>query len=184
MLRIENGHAHAYTRYSLLGWRDYVLLLKSIVEGRMRSTKSVTVHLPFEIQHREVQNLYKAYCYIWYGQFLKKVFGVKLYWENAPWLQYGTWDLKYTNIEWTYIPYNIELCLDTGHLMLGCKNKEEFIKKLDEVERKRGNQIKHLHLHENDFIADKHISAPGKVVTENIFEKIIKGRTYIVEKGE
>lgn len=183
-MRVENNHAHAYTRYSLLGIIDYWLLLRSIIEAKINNYPTLTIHLPFEIQHKKVFNLKKALLYIFFGEALRKIFEVNLCWENAPWLNYGTWDLKYGNTSWQYIPKNINLCLDTGHLMLGAKNKQEFAKKLETILRKRGEQIKHLHLHENNFKRDKHTPVPGKVITKNLFQELTQNRSYIVEFGE
>lgn len=183
-MRIENNHAHAYTRYDLLSWKDYWLLMRSVFECRVSGNKDLTVHLPFEIQHSEVRNLKKGKVFIYYGEFLKKLFGINLYWENAPWLNYGTWDLKYGNTDWKHIPKDIEICLDTGHLMLGSKNKRQFLKKLNKVLKERGVQIKYLHLHENNFKKDMHTFVPGKIIKKKLMEKLIENRDYIIEKGE
>ncbi len=183
-MRIEEGHAHAYTNYSLLNWKDYWLLTKSAFECRASNHKDLTVHLPFEIQHREVRNLKKAKRFIYYGEFLKKIFGISLYWENAPWLNYGTWDLKYGNTDWKYIPTDIELCLDTGHLMLGSKNKALFLRELNKILKERRSQINYFHLHENNFESDEHTPVPGKIITKEMMKRLIKSKDYIVEKGE
>lgn len=183
-MRVEHNHAHAYTIYDLLSAKHYLFLIKSVVECKLNRYKTLTVHLPFEIQHKQVENLPNANRYIFFGELLKKIFKVKLYWENAPWLNVGTWDLKYGNTNWEAIPSNIELCLDTGHLMLGCKNKSEFYKLLNKVLKKSGTQIKYLHLHENNFISDIHVPVPGKVIDRNLIRKIARNRDYIVEKGE
>lgn len=183
-MRVENNHAHAYTRYSLLGFIDYWLLFRSIIETKIYGYPTLTTHLPFEIQHRQVLNLGKAYSFIRFGETLRKIFKVNLCWENAPWLNFGKWNLKYGNTLWQYIPTNINLCLDTGHLMLGAKNKDTFNKRLQKVLKKRGIQIRHLHLHENNFQKDQHLPVPGKVIAQSLFRKLIKNRTYIVEHGE
>lgn len=179
---VENEHAHAYTRGSFLEWQDYGLLLRSSVECKFRKYKSLTVHLPFEIQHAEVSNLESGLRYINYGQSLKTIFCINLYWENAPWLNRGTWDLKYGNTDWSNVPRNIDLCLDTGHLMLGCKDKEDFLKKLSTLVGDRDTQIKFLHLHENNFRSDDHIPVPGIVIGKEIMDSLIKNREWIVEK--
>lgn len=183
-MRVEHNHAHAYSVYDLLSTKHYIFLLKSVIECKLNNYKTLTVHLPFEMQHKQVEDLPKANRYITLGELLKKIFKIKLYWENAPWLNIGTWDLKYDNTNWNAIPKNIELCLDTGHLMLGCKNKNDFYKLLDSILKDRGDQIKYLHLHENDFFSDKHTPVPGKIITKNIIGKITKKREYIIEKGE
>jgi sugar phosphate isomerase/epimerase len=183
-MRVEKGHAHAYTKYRLLVPADYLWLLRSALECKLLKHKSLTVHLPYEVQHPEVYNLKSAYKYISFGERLKKVFGIKLFWENAPWLNYGTWDLKYKNTDWQHVPFNIDLCLDTGHLMLGAKSTAKFQGSLSKLLKSRGNQIKYMHLHENNFKRDLHTPVPGKVITKKIFREITKGRQFILEKGE
>lgn len=183
-MRVEKKHAHAYTNYSLLSWWDYVTLMGSAVEAKVNNYKSLSVHLPFEIQHEGVQNLREAISFIYFGEFLKRVFGIKLYWENAPWLKVGSWNLKYGNTVWINLPRDIDLCLDTGHLMLGEKDKRSFLKKLKLIIHDRGGQIKHLHLHENDFRSDQHLAVPGRVITSKMIKELTKNRSYIFEKGE
>jgi sugar phosphate isomerase/epimerase len=183
-MRIEQNHAHAHTRYELLDWRDYLLLIKSCIEAKIMHNFSLTVHLPFEIQHSQQLDVKKALKFISYGEFLKKVFKIKLYWENAPWLNYGTWDLKYKNTLWKYIPYDIDLCLDTGHLMLESHSKSEYLKKLNKLLKERGKQIRHLHLHENNFKSDQHKKVPGKIINDKLVKTLTKNRSYIFEKGE
>ncbi len=183
-MRIEKNHAHAYTRYRLLSWKDYFLLLRSVIECKIGRYKSLTVHLPYEIQHNQVKNIVKARKYIFFGEFLKKIFRINFYWENAPWLNNGSWTLKFGNTNWSKIPNNIDICLDTGHLMLGCKTSKHFKDLLNKVLSIRGKQVKHLHLHENNFVSDQHILVPGRVITKSLFKYLIKGKSYIVEKGE
>ncbi|OGM18893.1 hypothetical protein A2686_05185 [Candidatus Woesebacteria bacterium RIFCSPHIGHO2_01_FULL_38_10] len=179
---VENGHAHAYTRGELLEWKDYVLLLRSVIESKTGGNKSLTVHLPYEIQHAEVRDVKRGEFYISYGEVLKRNFSIKLYWENAPWLEHRNWSLKYDNTDWTYVPRTIDLCLDTGHLMLGCKNRDEFLSLLDMLIKDRGSQIKFLHLHENNFRSDDHDPVPGIVLTKSVMNWLIKDRDFIIEK--
>lgn len=183
-MRVEKQHAHAYTSYSLLRWTDYINLVRSVAETRIYNYKSLTVHLPFEIQHPKFRNIGKATSFISFGESLKRLFRIRLFWENAPWLNVGSWNLKFGNTNWDNVPKNIDICLDTGHLMLGEKNKRTFNRKLKIVIDHFGQQIKHLHLHENNFITDQHLPVPGKVISKKEFKKLIKSRSYIIEKGE
>ena len=116
-----------------------------------------------------------------FGEGLKNIFKINLYWENAPWLREGTWDLKFDNTYWNTIPTNIDLCLDTGHLMLGLK-EHEFPARLNFIMQQRGGQIKHLHLSENDLVHDLHWHT-NKILTSDLVEKITEGRTFIWEVG-
>ena len=164
--------------------RHFVSLLTSVVECKLRQCTSLTVHLPFELQHREAAKLFGttyAYRLLYIGELLKKLFRIKLYWENAPWLNVTTWDLKYGNTIWGSYLYDLEICLDTGHLMLGCSNKKQFEGRLTSVFKLYGKQIRHLHLSENDFNHDQH-NHTRRILTKTILDKITKGRTYIWEK--
>jgi len=144
--------------------------------------------LPYEIQHyKKYKNLRLGYLYIGWGEIIKRIIGIKLYWENAPEENYGKWDLKSGQTLWTKVPKNIELCLDTGHLIIGEKSVDSARLKINKTLRERGGQIKHLHLHVNDLKSDQHNNKKTgieKMLTSKIFSSLIKGRSYIFEKGE
>lgn len=182
-MRVQDGHAHAYSRYERLNWRHYFYLFISIFVSKMKNYRSLTVHLPWEIQHpQHVSNFKKGMSFINFGERLKKILKIKLYWENAPALSEGIWDLKYENTDWQKIPKHIEICLDTGHLMLGCKSKEEFLNYLELILKQRDTQIKHLHIHENNFRSDNH-NMPNKILDSKLLSKLKQGRTFIYEKS-
>lgn len=187
-MRIESGHAHANTSYKALRLGDFYRLLQNCIDTKKHQYHSLNVHLPFEIQHpQHYPNLKLGFFFIKYGEFLKKVLGINLYWENAPEENYGKWDLTWGQTEWQYVPENIELCIDIGHLMIGSKSITEAKKRIDAVFKERGNQIKHLHLHINDLSSDQHINNPikiSKLMSKNWLTKIKIGRTFIYEKGE
>ena len=179
---LDLNHHHAYTEYSLVGLRHYLKLIWSVIDLKLRDGYSLTVHLPYEVQHPEfIHDQQKGIDFIEFGELLKRMFKIRLYWENAPWLKPPKWNLKYKNTEWQRIPRDIDLCLDTGHLMLGQHNKATFYTKLHTVLNKRGHQIKHLHLSENNFKSDQH-KHTRKVLTERRLRKITRGRTFIWEK--
>lgn len=185
-MRVEHNHAHADTRYKDIGLVDYHRLLKNIVEARKKNYSTLNVHIPFEIQHPSYYSYLKgikAYTYIVFGEILKKAFRTKLYWENAPMLNYGRWDLARGQTDWTHIPKWIELCLDTGHHMLGSKDVDEARQRIVDILVSRGKQIKHLHIHENDLQTDKHWHS-WKVITQDLMEELQRGRSFIFEKGE
>lgn len=182
-MRIQNRHAHAYTRYDKhTNWKHYIYLFVSVIECKIRSCKSLTAHLPFEIQHWQLfgpkENGYK---FIYFGERLKKLFNIKLYWENAPLLDTSTWGLKNENTSWVFIPYDIDITLDTGHAMLGGNSKESAQKSIRFILQGRGKQIKHIHLHENNGKRDSH-GPIGVVIDEALKKELIKGRTYIYER--
>ena len=176
-------HHHAFTEYSLVGMRHYLKLLWSVIDLKIRGGYSLTVHLPYEVQHPEfIRDLQRGISFIEFGELLKRMFGLRLYWENSPWLKPPKWELKYENTRWNRIPRDIDLCLDTGHLMLGQPYKEVFYVKLHDILKKRGKQIKHLHLSENNLKSDQH-KHTRKILTERRLKKITRGRTSIWEYG-
>lgn len=176
------AHHHAYTEYSLVSYKHYLKLIWSVLDYKIRGGYSLTVHLPYEVQHPEfIADLQRGLDFIEFGELLKKLFKIRLYWENSPWLKPPKWGLKYKNTQWYRIPRDIELCLDTGHLMLGCY-KENFYTKLSILLKTRGKQIKHLHLSENNLKWDQH-KHTRKILTDRRLRKIERGRTWIWEYG-
>ena len=179
--QIDNGHFHAWCLYESTSWRHFIYLFASIVVGKIKKFKSVTTHLPLELQHRIYSHIARGKRLIKFGEFLATLIGVNLYWENAPLLNFGTWDLKHGQTEWELVPYNIPLCFDTGHAILGAKSAEEARKTILTIFKDRAKQIKHLHIHENDLVHDIH-TPPNTIITKELFEEITKNRTYIFEK--
>lgn len=132
-MRVEERHAHADTRYKAIGLKDYINLYRNIRETKRKRHLSLNVHIPFELQHHDRYSFIRhisGYAYIYYGELLKRIFKIKLYWENAPELVYGEWSLKHSQTSWKLIPGNIELTLDTGHLMLGTGTAKEAKKRI------------------------------------------------------
>ncbi len=182
-MRQQNGHYHALTLYEAVNWRHFLYLWWSLVVAKLFSAKSLTAHLPLEIQHPGKYTLIKmANRFISWGEFWKKLFRVNLYWENAPLLIYGSWKLKHGQTAWRQVPKHIWLCLDTGHLIQGSQNPSLARKRIRSVLKSRGAQVKHLHLHENDLIHDNHWH-PKRILTKNLLKILKKGRTFIYEKG-
>ncbi len=184
-MRSQENHAHAVSRYREIETIDYLNLFRNAWEVKVHPFLSLNVHLPFEVQHPLVYtHLERGIQFVRFGEGLKKLFDIALYWENSPEQNYGSWDLKFGQTDWTHIPRNIELCLDTGHLMLGSQSIQAARERIEGVFTDRNKQIRHLHIHENDLLHDDH--APiGRVITEDIFRKLISnGRTFIFEKDE
>ncbi len=187
-MRIENNHAHADTRYKLLGLIDFVRLWKNTVEAKQRGFLSLTVHLPFEIQHyQRYGRIWVGYLFVYWGELLKKVLGVKLYWENAPEENYGVWNLKSGQTLWEKVPKNIDLCFDTGHFLIGKASIEAARAEILDFLDIRSSQVKHLHLHVNDLKTDQHKNDEEdirKILSDEVVNKLMKSRSYIFEKGE
>lgn len=184
MLRVEGEHAHAKSRYEVTQVEDYINLVRDFLLTQQGRLLSLNVHLPFEIQHPEIYpDLDRGLHFIRYGEGLKKIFGVPLYWENSPEIVYGSWELKHGQTDWTHVPRDIELTLDTGHAMLGARDKDDAQTRIRAILQEWGPQIKHLHLHENDLRGDEHWPV-GKILTPDFITEITAGRTFIFEQGE
>lgn len=179
-VKTESGHMHAWSLYEPISWRHYYCLLVSIALCRIKMAKSVTAHLPLELQHKKYLSTISGMRFVKFGEFMAALFKVPLYWENAPLLNYGIWDLKDGQTEWELVPRNIKLCFDTGHAMLGQKSPEQARENILAIIKDRGEQIRHLHIHENDLVHDSHLQ-PGKVLIPELIEKLTKNRSYIFE---
>jgi len=181
-MKVEDNHAHAITYYEGLGLKSFFAIFTSVIMAKFKGLQSLTVHLPLEVQHPQVfKNKQLGLAYIKFGELLKSIFQLKLYWENAPLLEYDTWKLKYGQLNWDDIPEKISLCLDTGHLILGSKNKSDAQNRILSFNKKFLNRIGHLHIHENNLQTDIH-KKPKFIITPHILKLITKNRTYIYEK--
>lgn len=182
-MRAQENHFHADTRYAETGMPDFINLYKNIVEVKSAGGLDLNVHLPYEVVY---PNIYKNYQrgagFIWFGEAFKELFKVKLVWENSPVLIPPTWDMLHGQTQWGLVPRSIDLCLDTGHLMLGSESIEEARSRIKFILGQRGNQIKHLHLHENDLVSDLHWK-PNEVIDPDLLIELTQGgRTFIFEE--
>lgn len=182
-MRITNNHHHAFTEYNLVNKKHYMKLLWSFIICKIKRGSDITIHVPYELMHIELNDKsILAFKFIAYGEWLKRIFHIPLYWENAPWLDYGTWDLKYipAYIYFELLPTTIEYCLDTGHVMLGMKSKKNAVNLIKHIIDLHGSQIKFLHLHENDLVHDFHLHT-DKILTREVVNYITCGRDYVWE---
>ncbi|MBI2064872.1 MAG: hypothetical protein HYT62_02320 [Candidatus Yanofskybacteria bacterium] len=180
--QVDGGHLHAWCLYETVSWKHFAYLFWSILACRLFCYKSLTTHLPLELQHNiYAENMKTGTKLINFGQITAAFFRVKLYWENAPLLNYGPFNLKHGQIDWRLVPQNIPLCFDVGHEMLGARSIEEAQKRIIAIFNERSSQIKHLHIHENDLIHDLH-SRPDTVITKEMIRYLTQNRTYIFEK--
>lgn len=193
VMREQDRHFHADSFYQATGSREFYQLAKNIFEFRFTPGKllgkpkeerlSLNVHLPFELQHPKIYvNHGIGLSFIHFGETLRRMVGIQLFWENSPELNVGTWDLKFDQTEWELIPREgMDLCLDTGHLMLGSSSPDEAQRRIQDVLADRGPQIKHLHIHENDLVSDQHLPI-GTIITSDLFQEMVQNRSYIFEK--
>lgn len=183
-MKEQEGHYHARTDYCVTNIKQLKTLWEDINYVRKVKGKSLNVHLPFEIQHPDIYpRLEIGILFVRISQGLNRYANIPLYWENSPELNPNVWDLKHGQTVWTYVPRDIHLTLDTGHLILGSKNRDEAREKIRERVTLCGTQIRHLHIHENNLKNDEH-KPIGHIITSELFEEITAGRTYIFEKGE
>lgn len=179
--QVNNGHFHSWCLYESTSWRHFIYLFASIIVSKIKGFKSITTHLPLELQHHIYPRRSKGEKLIKFGNFLAALMSVNLYWENAPLLNFETWDLKHGQTEWELVPNNIPLCFDTGHAILGAKSPEEAREIILTIFKNREKQIKHLHVHENNLVRDMH-TPPDIIITKELLREITKNRTYIFEK--
>jgi len=110
-MRIQDNHAHADTNYTALGFTDFYRLLQNAFETKNKKYKSLTVHLPYELQHSHVfPNRQIGNYYIRFGELLKKALRINVVWENAPALVIGKWSLAYGQTNFDNIPSDVDLC--------------------------------------------------------------------------
>lgn len=178
--KFTDGHMHAWCMYAPVSWKHYAVLAISIIFGNVAGVKSITTHLPLELQHRIYPRIKSGRRLIAFGKILAAIFRTKLYWENAPLFNYGVWNLKCGQTDWEIVPYDIALCLDTGHAMIGAQSSDEARNIIRSIFQKRQAQIKHFHIHENDLVHDIHL-APNKIITKELIAEITRDRTYIFE---
>jgi len=187
-MRVQDNHAHGNSGYKAIGLRDFFFLFLNALETRYKNYNSLTVHLPYEIQHPLIyKNSRKGYLFVKWGELIKQLLKINLYWENAPLEVLGKWNLKWGQMDWKCVPKNIDLCLDVGHLILESKNLTEARKRVLGILKSRNSQIKHLHIHVNNLKDDQHLVSRGKileVLPDGLFNQLIEGRSYIFETGE
>ncbi|OGK12111.1 hypothetical protein A3C98_03980 [Candidatus Roizmanbacteria bacterium RIFCSPHIGHO2_02_FULL_37_15] len=168
-------YVHASYSYSPLGVFHYIKAVKDLILARIVNAINITFHFPIELAFPSSINTKRGIVYINWVEFWAKKLKVVVVWENISLLKKTDWSLLEQST-WEYIPKRINLCLDTGHLILGEKNPR---KRILEIIKKYGRRIKHLHLHENDLKRDLHLP-PGKIL-KPLFNLLIKGRTWIIE---
>lgn len=180
-LQINDGHLHAWSLFVPISWKHFLYLGGSILVCKLKNGKSLTTHLPLELQHNVYKNTPSAHRLVRFGNHLAALFKVKLYWENAPLLNYGTWDMKRGQTNWELVPRDIPLCLDVGHLMLGSASATEARTRILSLFNERREQIKHLHIHENDLVHDSH-GPIYSIIDKELLKTITAGSTFIFEK--
>lgn len=183
-MKEQDNHFHARTTYRPTAVKDFLMLAGDLGTVRASGGASLNIHLPFEIQHPDAYPcLNRGAVFIRFGEIMKRIYHVPLYWENAPELVYGTWELAHGQTDWHWVPTDIDLTLDVGHLMIGASSIDEARERILTVLADRHDQIRHLHVHENDLLHDEHW-AVGKIITKPFLARITTGVTFIFEKGE
>jgi hypothetical protein len=175
---------HARTRYAPLELCDYERALVDIAVVRQNYTQPLNFHIPDEIQFASRRDIPRGLQFMNHVERVAIALGVGIVWENSAILDPDSWEFRENQ---SMIPAEFSLCLDIGHLMLGSKSQAEAIDRIDQFMESYGNQVRHLHLHINDFMFDRHWNQESSVVQflgQTRFTELVTGRTYIFEKGE
>lgn len=172
----ESNFLHAKYNYNCLNLYSYIRALLDLIIGKIKRVKNITFHLPIEICLPSKINLSRAKLYLNFVEMMSRMVRINVVWENIAFLSTKDWSIVEQST-WDYVPKNINLCLDTGHLILNEKNPR---KRILEISKKYDKQIKHLHIHENDLLHDLHLP-PKRIIDKKTFKIITKGRTWIIE---
>lgn len=177
-MKTKDRHYHAHYRYSKLNLWDYIIAVLDLIIAKFLNSKSITFHLPVGVQFKSYLNN-SNWVFVHRISKLSYYFSISCYWENTALCTVDTWKLKeQSNL--LNIKGDVNICLDTGHLILGSDNIKDARKRILMFLKKYSNQIKHIHLHENDLIHDQH-KKTGKIINKKLRNSLIKGRTYIDE---
>ena len=187
-LRVEydhrgRPHPHAKTHFGYLSDSDRVQAITDISLAREMGAAEINFHIPGEIQFVSMRNEPVGRSFMDFVCGVGQGAGIRVVWENAPLLTAPNWSLAEQT---AFIPQGYDLCLDTGHLMLGASGRDEALARIDAFMNEHGESVKHLHIHINDFQLDLHNNDPVEVITFlelERFKRLVEGRTYIFEKG-
>lgn len=177
----KRPHMHADCRYKPLEAYDYLLGVKDIFLAVRDKAHSLNFHLPYEIQFTSYLDEAKGRKYIRFINTVGRLMGVRVVWENTNILDTSDWSIVENP---SHIPTDLDLCFDLGHFILGCKSRDEALQKIDEFFHTHGESIKHMHLHVNDLVHDRHWYEESKVkefLGEKRFASMTEGRSYIFE---
>jgi len=187
-LRVEydhrgRPHPHASTHFGFLSEADRGQAIRDITRAKQIGAAEINFHIPSEIQFVSMRNEAVGLAFMDFVSDLGRQLEIRVVWENAPLLTPPTWSL----VEQTaFIPKGYDLCLDTGHLILGASCREEAVDRIDAFIYEHGAFVRHLHIHINDLVSDQHNNDPVDVITFLGFERfksLVEGRSYIFEKG-
>ena len=173
---MKTCYPHATYSYERLNFWSFAVAVKEILLARWLGARNLTFHFPVELAFVSCLNETVGGKYVRWVEWWAMKLGVQVVWENIVWLSEKDWSLK-EKMMWDHIPFGVNLCMDTGHLMIGSVDPvaeiRSFIKKF-------GKRIKHLHIHENDLKHDLHLP-PGEVLKPMFIEEITRGRTWMYE---
>jgi hypothetical protein len=180
---LGHKHLHGDCSFSEITVWDYLMACKDLAWSKIINAKTLNLHLPLEIQFASHRKKIKT------GEHFVKVINlgaqilnVNLVWENSCILSPTDWSILENT---SYTPKGIPLTFDFGHFMLK-KDRKTVLSQIDKFFLIYGKDIKHLHLHINNFRSDLHMNDPQRVkqfLGTKRFNRLIKDRTYIFEEG-
>lgn len=178
----NNRHCHAGCRFRPIGMIDYLVGVVDVMTAKLWGCMSVNFHTPYEIQFAKYfDRRKKGQLFVNFIERVGGLVGIKVVWENTNILSTADWSLVSGSQR---MPESVNVCFDTGHIVLGSKNKREALYRIDKFVSKYGQRIKLLHLHINNLRQDLHINNPDKVVNflgKKRYQKLTNGRWVIFE---
>lgn len=181
---IRNNFAFSKKYEDKIGIKQFWNILIDIYEVKQdKKIKALITYLPHELTIPKCyHNMWLARCYISFAELLKNIYGVNLYWSIQPVFDKNTHELVCGKMFFSFIPLNIDWCLDTGYTMLGAGNKTQMRKYVEVIFEIHEKVIKHINIHENNGKKDLRLD-PRKqhapVLTKKLITKLTDQRTYV-----
>lgn len=177
----KRSHMHADCRFKPIELYDYALGVKDILLAIRDRAYSLNFHLPYEIQFASYRDEKKGRRYIRFINAIARLCNVYVVWENTNILNTTDWSIVENP---SNLPTDLNLCFDLGHYILGASSRDDAVAKVDAFFVSHGKAIKHMHLHVNDLVHDKHWYEESRIIDflgEKRYQSMIRGRTYIFE---
>jgi len=128
---------------NLLGPLDYIFLVFAFILARIIMTKMVIINLPLETQYPYLFNqFWKGDDFIKFAEKLKKIFNLKVFWQNSRPEMLNKFGISNLSITWNYLPKNIDLMINTDNLKKNFARSYSTRKELEKISHEFGKQIK------------------------------------------
>lgn len=177
-------HPHAYSEYGPLEPKNYLYAFRDVILATEMGGSEVNIHLPYEVQFHQFRDLEAANAFMDFVDQVGEAMGIPVVWENSMLLDIH--DGFRLIQEADYFPTDRELCLDTGHLILGSRDQGEARQRVSDFLDEHGERVKLVHFHYNDLEHDEHRWKPDEVEAffgEALTQRVMNGRHVLFEKG-